>query len=107
MSVEMELVDCVKEMPGEVRGRRPQQPDSAPRDKPGRVALQRVVDWILQPTQSYADQTAAASDADMDHAEQWECVRRRLRRAPAKRRPTRRDLYQAYEEATGTPLGCD
>jgi hypothetical protein len=40
-------------------------------------------------------------------AEQWERLRLRLAPPPARRGPNLTKLYQAYEEATGTCLGCD
>jgi len=40
-------------------------------------------------------------------AEQWERRRRRLAPPPARRVPDLAKLYQAYEEATGTCVGCD
>jgi hypothetical protein len=42
-----------------------------------------------------------------EEAEQWERLRRRLARPPARRGPNLAKLYQTYEEATGTCLGCD
>jgi hypothetical protein len=42
-----------------------------------------------------------------EEAEQWEQLRRRLARPPLRHGPDLAKLYQAYEEATGTCLGCD
>jgi hypothetical protein len=51
--------------------------------------------------------TPDVKDAE-DPQEQWWWLRRRLRRPPPRpAAPTVRELYQAYEEATGTVLGCD
>jgi DNA-directed RNA polymerase specialized sigma24 family protein len=44
---------------------------------------------------------------DNESVEQWQCVRRRMMQPPPKQRTTITQLYQAYEEATGTSLGCD
>jgi hypothetical protein len=53
------------------------------------------------------DLLTQAAEGDDDADEQWRCLRRRLRRPPRQRGPTIRELQQAYEEATGTSLGCD
>lgn len=39
--------------------------------------------------------------------EQWQWLRRRLHRQPPQRRALVTQMIQAYEEATGTTIGCD
>jgi hypothetical protein len=53
-------------------------------------------------------QTDDRSEAD-DRYEQWDCLRRRLARKvkPASQCVCVAHLMQAYEEATGTRIGCD
>jgi hypothetical protein len=61
---------------------------------------------FTRPVQAVSSQ-GAESGRDADEArEQWEWLRRRLRRSsPPRRIPA--ELYRAYEESTGTYLGCD
>jgi hypothetical protein len=78
-------------------------------DKLNETELPGLVAWVL-PARQRAGQDVddeAIRDADRESVEQWEQLRRHLRRPPPPRRTTIRELYQAYEEATGTSLGCD
>jgi hypothetical protein len=69
-------------------------------DGPDCEDCRRPMDF-LQDLLAQAVNEAGAMD------EQWECVRRRLHRPAPKPGATIRELYQAYEEATGTVIGCD
>lgn len=42
-----------------------------------------------------------------DHREQWECLRRRLAHLPRPAKVPVAEMIRAYEEATGTWIGCD
>jgi hypothetical protein len=56
---------------------------------------------------AYVEATWRATDSPAAHPEQWE--RRRLRRADHDGDPTAHfaETLRAYEEATGSRLGCD
>jgi hypothetical protein len=47
-----------------------------------------------------------ALDVDR-HEEQWEWLRKRLAARLQNKKPSVASLCQAYEEATGTCIGCD
>jgi hypothetical protein len=83
MLAEVEIVGYLVESRGEAWGWRSGRPSAQPR-------------WL----------TRAVEDPG-EEAEQWERLRRRLARLPARRGATATQLIQAYEEATGTCLGCD
>jgi hypothetical protein len=48
-----------------------------------------------------------AAEAADERQEQWECLRRYLSHPPMENQIKRAELYRAYEEATGTLIGCD
>jgi hypothetical protein len=48
--------------------------------------------------------TAEAPD---ERQEQWECLHRYLGHRPMEHKVRLTELYRAYEEATGTLIGCD
>jgi hypothetical protein len=127
--LEMTLVEYAEEIRREVCGGCPER---APNDSPGKrwgEELPGLVNWVVTTTQRLVEGPAVAGracedctrpidfltdllaeaveDADRESIEQWQQLRRRLRRPPGPRRTTIRELYQAYEEATGTVLGCD
>jgi hypothetical protein len=108
----MELVESAEEVRREVCGRCSERPTNGPRSKVPDAELSWLVDWVVATTQRLVEGPApdgrkAMLDADSDADEQWQVLRRRLRRPPPKPGTTIRELYQAYEEVTGTSLGCD
>jgi hypothetical protein len=48
-----------------------------------------------------------AIEAVDERRERWESLRRRLSRSPEPKKVPIAEMYRAYEEATGTCLGCD
>jgi len=106
MFLEMKQVEDAEVVRREVRRRGPESPSlidrilaawrrsAAPRRDP------------LRPTETLRHLlTPDVCEADVE--EQWRWLRRLLHRPPPTPGPTIRELYQAYEEAAGTVLGCD
>ncbi len=52
-------------------------------------------DWVLE------------VEGEDETQEQWEVLRRRLSPPPQRQRVPVAEMYRAYEEATGTLVGCD
>lgn len=56
----------------------------------------------------YAEEIRRAVNGRADeNREQWDCLRRRLRPRPVEHKINLAEVYQAYEEASGTLIGCD
>jgi hypothetical protein len=55
---------------------------------------------------AYVEELRRAEETGED-LEQWERLRRRWAPRPQDEAPHIADLWRAYEEATGTRIGCD
>jgi hypothetical protein len=127
--LEMTLVEYAEEVRREVCGRCPERPTQGFSGKWWGGELPGPGDWIVTATRRLVEGPAgdgracddctrpmdflvdllgeAVRDAEREPEEQWQQLRRRLRRPRPPRKATIRELYQAYEEATGTVIGCD
>ena len=106
MFLKAELVEPADEIRCEVSGRRSDAPLVGVQGvEPRRPALVHTASRYTRPVP--LDLLTQAAEGADDADEQWRCLRWRLRRPPPPRGPTIRELQQAYEEGTGTLLGCD
>src|SRR6516164_5407517 len=126
MFAEMELLEYAEEIRREVCAGCLERPpeDSRSKRKGAQPFRPGLVGWIMRAPWQFMGAAAAGDGPDCEGCsrptdflsdlfaqarrdagqmdEQWECVRRRLHRPAPKPRTTIRELYQAYEEATGT-----
>jgi hypothetical protein len=131
MLAEMELLEYAEEVQREVCGHCPERRRAEGRSKINRVdpSLHGLIGWIVKVSQRFVGTSAAGDWPECEGCsrpsdflaelfaqvvkdsgqtdEQWECCRRRAHRSTPKRGKTIRELYQAYEETTGTVIGCD
>jgi hypothetical protein len=98
-----ELVDCFRRMPGDV-GELPLA--QIRQEVCSRCPLHGGADCPC-PMAYLAVLIAEAMETSSERLEQWERLRRRLPRPPANPRVPVAEIQRAYEEATGTCLGCD
>ena len=73
-------------------------------DTPGRDSIDPML--TQKELAVYAEERRRAEETGEDLG-QWERLRRRWAPRPQDGTPHLADLYRAYEEATGTRIGCD
>jgi hypothetical protein len=55
----------------------------------------------------YAEEMQRPEEGANQNLELWKRLRRRWADRPPDKRPSLADIFRAYEEATGSRIGCD